>query len=785
MLSNDADEGRGIKVSVVNISRDVVIRRTDTSKNVRYNFVSRAPSVLSLVAPVDTHVRYILRPMPPPSGTMGPLFVAFVASAVLADASPAPPGFASAPSLTGRRRRGRAAIAASLPIGQPLREDGDGEVLAKVPKAATGLTAQSRREALSTIAGAAVASSMLLGTGSLSANAAGLEDLDLGRATFADRKGGAALFAPPAARFVPPTFAVYAARFLLRYDSGASAWWQDEVLARYSLLPEEEMERRTSDTFGRFARSVYISLEAYVQGDRDNFDVDPKGEEDEGGGSSFRRSRKSGVSVSVQDRYSIVARTFSERYGGGRGGGVASGGNSEATAGADGADLQIAVLFAMLPPQYQPTLVMASLLGGVAATADTGQAGKPFLLPRGMGGKRRYGNMDLPESVKTDYATLLPSIYGAIPTVESTDPGSPIAYTISPPLNLMSSTVGPGGAAGVSTPFGPLASNPLTRDKVAGPATYGLFGLSGAAGCALTHTIVVPLDVVKTRLQTDPERYDGILDGASTIAREEGPAALFLGLQPTVAGYFWYGVSVYPSYSFFKYALSTWIFAPEVAVANAVAISVLAGAMSAVLASLGLTPLEAARIRTVAEPETYVPLGLSGTLAAISSEDDDSPFNDGLLRSFGLATLYAGLPSLMARQVLFGSVKFLSYERFGDAIYSIWPFLKDGSTTALLVSLVAGGLAGSLSSVVSQPADSVLTYVSKQPVGEGGRRMGVLEGSQIMLSEGGVPALFRGLGSRCLWASSIIAGQFFLYDIFRGAFQVTPDDLTQVFTIRL
>ena len=118
---------------------------------------------------------------------MGPLFVAFVASAVLADASPAPPGFASAPSLTGRRRRGRAAIAASLPIGQPLREDGDGEVLAEVPKAATGLTAQSRREALSTIAGTAVASSMLLGTGSLSANAAGLEDLDLGRATFADR----------------------------------------------------------------------------------------------------------------------------------------------------------------------------------------------------------------------------------------------------------------------------------------------------------------------------------------------------------------------------------------------------------------------------------------------------------------------------------------------------------------------------------------------------------------------------------------------------------------------
>ena len=255
-------------------------------------------------------------------------------------------------------------------------------------------------------------------------------------------------------------------------------------------------------------------------------------------------------------------------------------------------------------------------------------------------------------------------------------------------------------------------------------------------------------------------------------------SALTLGLRATIAGYFWYGISVYPSYSFFKYAISSWLLSPDVAVANASAVALVAGALSAVLASLGLTPLEAARIRTVAEPATYVPMGLSGTLATIASEGKQLGDNGGL------ATLYAGLPSLMARQVIFGSMKFLSYERACDAIYAAWPFLRDGTGTALAVSLVAGGIAGSLSSVVSQPADSVLTYVAKQG-GESGAQMGVLEGSRVMIAEGGVPSLFRGLGSRCLWAGSIIAGQFFLYDIFRGAFGVTPEDLTQVWYLRL
>jgi solute carrier family 25 phosphate transporter 3 len=97
--------------------------------------------------------------------------------------------------------------------------------------------------------------------------------------------------------------------------------------------------------------------------------------------------------------------------------------------------------------------------------------------------------------------------------------------------------------------------------------------------------------------------------------------------------------------------------------------------------------------------------------------------------------------------------------------------------------LVAGGFSGTLSAVVSQPADAVLTYVAQKSDGKG--TVGVIEGCQLMIEESGPASLFRGVGSRCLWAGSIIAGQFLLYDVFRNFFGVNSEDLSQVFHLRI
>jgi solute carrier family 25 phosphate transporter 3 len=442
---------------------------------------------------------------------------------------------------------------------------------------------------------------------------------------------------------------------------------------------------------------------------------------------------------------------------------------------------QIGLLFALLPAEHQPV----DALDRLATTTIMKEATV----------------VDSPPRILTeDLAALLPSEFQCA-RIKGTQ-----SFTIDPTISLYEVGVDEEfGQTAIGTTFGPLSSTPLKRglpDYT--PNIYVAFGISGGAGCVLTHTVVIPLDVVKTRIQTDPEVSGGLLQGAASIVEREGIEGLLLGAQATIAGYLWcvleilkffrskivlpsvlcgtslwvnsfllfacrYGVSVYPCYTFFKRLIGLSLLPSEIATVHMNDVALVAGALASVVASLGLTPLEACRIRTVADPKRYRPIGLLGTLRVISNEDP----------SLGWRALYAGLPSLLTRQVIFGSVKFLAFEQTVETIFKVWPSLQDATWTSLSVSLVAGGVSGALSSIVSQPADSVLTYVAQNTSGS----LGVFEGCRIMVEKDGIGSLFRGLGSRCVWATAIIAGQFLLYDVFRTYFGVNGEDLTQVFEL--
>ena len=550
-----------------------------------------------------------------------------------------------------------------------------------------------------------------------------LEELSLGTATWSDAASSASSRQPSSsiplsARIVPPSFATYLSRFLLHYDPGASAWWADQS-DMYSLLPSNEARKREGKSFGSYASSIQRGLYSYVSGDD---------------GTNIRSYAK------VRDEYSTLLASLADKYGSKR-----------------GAMRDIALLFAMLPPVYQPTDMLLRM-DKVAITDTAGRTANE-------GGT---GNEDssFPPNFQSDFTLLLPSMYMAV-YAESTK-----SFAISPDINLFEIGIEEdySGSIAIATTFGPLSSRPLMRERTLSLDVYALLGVAGGLGCASTHTLVIPLDVVKTRLQTNPGRYDNIFDGAKKIARDEGIGALLLGAQATIAGYLWYGISVYPSYAFFKRYLGEELLSSSFAFAHSNDVALIAGALASVIASLGLTPTEACRIRTVARPEIYRDMGLLGTLNVIGSENSE----------LGWKNLYSGLPSLMTRQVVFGSVKFLSFERASDAIFAQWPELRYATYTALGVSLAAGGIAGVLSSIVSQPADSVLTFVAKRGAAGG---LGMLDGAIMMVREEGPGSLFRGLGSRSVWAGCIIAGQFLLYDVFRAYFGISGDDLTQVFEL--
>jgi len=554
-----------------------------------------------------------------------------------------------------------------------------------------------------------------------------LEDINIGTGKWASVRDRTNLLLYMRNSIVPATFVTYATRFLIQYDDGVASWWQGTI-KKYSQLSSSVKKKKLEQDFASLAISISEALVVYS-----DFGNNGSSDSDNRATSDFSIVPEN----STRYRFENLADIFVNQYG------------------EKDKDVirHITLLFSMLPSPYQPIDFLKKFTStSVDITDIYFREEKSSPPPTDFQSTGDLTNL-LPLNYQCAYNTLKKS-FCITPTVIFSEFEMKNNYD----------------AHVISTIFGPLAFGPLKRELPVIPFNiYKLIGVAGAAGCSLTHSVVIPLDVVKTRVQTNPEKYKNIIDGTATIYKNEGISALFLGTQATIAGYLWYGVSVYPSYSFFKRSLALSVFTPSYATAHLDIIALIAGALAAVVASVGLTPLEACRIKSVSEPKKYV--GLFSTIKKLSEED----------KTLGWKTLYAGLPSLLTRQVLFGSVKFLAFERACEVMFASNPGLRDNTITVLGVTFLAGAFSGAISSVVSQPADSVLTYVAKNSKGS----LGVISGGQLMIENEGVESLFRGLGSRCIWASFIISGQFLLYDIFRNLLHINGNDLSQTFQLSI
>lgn len=62
--------------------------------------------------------------------------------------------------------------------------------------------------------------------------------------------------------------------------------------------------------------------------------------------------------------------------------------------------------------------------------------------------------------------------------------------------------------------------------------------VAGGTCAAISHGVTTPIDVVKTKIQNNPQKYNnGMLAATKDILKEEGAEALLGGLGPTVVGY--------------------------------------------------------------------------------------------------------------------------------------------------------------------------------------------------------------------------------------------------------
>jgi solute carrier family 25 phosphate transporter 3 len=77
-----------------------------------------------------------------------------------------------------------------------------------------------------------------------------------------------------------------------------------------------------------------------------------------------------------------------------------------------------------------------------------------------------------------------------------------------------------------------------TKSQNFGFMYYVKAALAGGICCSITHASLCPVDVVKTRIQLDPIKYTGMIQGFKKVITEEGSKALLTGFGATAFGYF-------------------------------------------------------------------------------------------------------------------------------------------------------------------------------------------------------------------------------------------------------
>jgi len=271
------------------------------------------------------------------------------------------------------------------------------------------------------------------------------------------------------------------------------------------------------------------------------------------------------------------------------------------------------------------------------------------------------------------------------------------------------------------------------------------FFIAGGVCAAISHGITTPIDVVKTRMQAQPEVYDkGIHAATLSILKSDGPKALLGGLGPTVVGYGIEGAMKFGTYEVMKPIMAKF-FSKGTALAYILA-SVIAGAVASVL----LCPMESARIRIVTDNE-YKGMGLLETLPKLVKES-------------GVFNLFGGLYAMLSKQVPYTMAKQVSFDIVAGILYTILAkenMKSIGIDMKWVVSVLSASVASLFACIFSQPGDMILTETYK---GSGGRGFIEVIGS-IYRDKGGISGFFTGTSARILHVGLIITSQLVIYDI--------------------
>jgi len=279
---------------------------------------------------------------------------------------------------------------------------------------------------------------------------------------------------------------------------------------------------------------------------------------------------------------------------------------------------------------------------------------------------------------------------------------------------------------------------------------YTKAALAGGICCGFTHGAVCPIDVVKTRIQLEPQKYNaGLMGGFRTVIKDEGVMALSTGLGATALGYFIQGWFKFGGVELFKIKAVN-AMGEKKAWENRTSIYLGSAAGAEFIADCFLCPLEACRIRAVADP-SFAP-SLPGVATRLLKEE-------GIVRGF-----YSGFGPILFKQIPYTMAKFAVQGLVAEKMYAGMAKKPEQCSgfTNMGVALGSGVIAGVASAIISHPADTLLSKVNK--AGAGGTGSITSRMINITKDVGVVNLCLVGLPARCVMIGTLTALQFGIFD---------------------
>jgi solute carrier family 25 phosphate transporter 3 len=276
--------------------------------------------------------------------------------------------------------------------------------------------------------------------------------------------------------------------------------------------------------------------------------------------------------------------------------------------------------------------------------------------------------------------------------------------------------------------------------------------LGGILSCGLTHFAVVPLDVVKCKVQVFPQKYKGLINGIRVVLAEEGFRGLTLGGLPTLIGYSMQGLCKFGFYEFFKDLYAN-LAGEENAEKYKSLIWCFGSASAEVFADIALCPMEMVKVKIQTSPKGTFPSAFSTALSTMIARRSETRFPFG------------SIVPLWSRQIPYTVAKFFFFERIVQLFYDrVFTEPKEtySKQTQLSITFASGYLAGVICAIVSHPADNLVSQMGKKEnMGKSFGQMGRELGLYYLLT--------KGLGTRILMIGTLTGLQWWIYDTFKTA----------------